>query len=589
MLHNQTPPLTYVKEKKQITVLLKLLFTSFILGLILISPKGLMAYAAEQAAPALEKNSVELVANYKPHIIRFENIVDNARFVCSSSDDTIATVSDNGVISPVAPGTAEITVVVYQNDSEYTLLMTVTVIEPYYKVTEYSEGVHIGESITFELEQRGYTDTVRWKISGTSYARLEPVSNTKATLTGLSVGTSYITIESRNVSTTYTVRVLEGTGKVYVVSPSSLPYKSKYRTASTYNKNTKNYYMLRSYLEQLEKDGGGTLLLNSGTYTVTNILCVPSNTRVILSDGVVIDKSYITGTSALPAHRSIFQIVSYSDYNTYGGLTEYNGAHDVSIIGEGSAAINLNGLDTCAIVLCHNKNVLISGISFYDMNTNHFIELDASDNVTIRDCLFKGHVASSTGRKEAINIDNPDRETKGFNQNWTSYDGTANRNISIDNNVFIDLESAIGTHKYSEGKIHTNISITNNLFFNMKTYAIRAMNYDTLIITHNTFSNHLDYTGGATVMLLNGVTNTAITENRIENYSYLISAAHWKNSGSGSIYPEIYNVFTERDFEEMVKNYVLDVEYPYIECFETYNSNADVRYEYITGSYILDY
>ena len=48
---------------------------------------------------------------------------------------------------------------------------------------------------------------------------------------------------------------------VYTITPQSKPYKNNFTKLSTYNKNTKQYFVIRSYLEQLEKKGGGTLLL----------------------------------------------------------------------------------------------------------------------------------------------------------------------------------------------------------------------------------------------------------------------------------------------------------------------------------------
>ena len=36
-----------------------------------------------------------------------------------------------------------------------------------------------------------------------------------------------------------------------------------------------------------------------------------------------------------------------------------------------------------AIVMGHNKDITVSGITFQNVNTGHFIEMDASLNVTI--------------------------------------------------------------------------------------------------------------------------------------------------------------------------------------------------------------
>jgi hypothetical protein len=72
----------------------------------------------------------------------------------------------------------------------------------------------------------------------------------------------------------------------FSITPSSPTYKNVMTNYSTYNKYTKQYYVLRSYLEELEKRGGGTLILNSGTYTILNTLYVPSNVTIRFKNGV---------------------------------------------------------------------------------------------------------------------------------------------------------------------------------------------------------------------------------------------------------------------------------------------------------------
>src|SRR5690554_3012459 len=87
--------------------------------------------------------------------------------------------------------------------------------------------------------------------------------------------------------------------KAYTINPSSSPYKKKYVKNTNYNDKTKHYYLLRSYLEQLEKDGGGTLTLKKGKYIITNTLYVPSNVTINLQDGVRIVKGNNTGSKKL--------------------------------------------------------------------------------------------------------------------------------------------------------------------------------------------------------------------------------------------------------------------------------------------------
>ena len=50
--------------------------------------------------------------------------------------------------------------------------------------------------------------------------------------------------------------------KTYTITPKSSPYKGKYKKAKGYyNSTTKQYFAIRSYLELLEKKGGGKLVI----------------------------------------------------------------------------------------------------------------------------------------------------------------------------------------------------------------------------------------------------------------------------------------------------------------------------------------
>ena len=95
----------------------------------------------------------------------------------------------------------------------------------------------------------------------------------------------------------------------YTVKAGSSPINSSYKKLSTYNANTKQYYMLKSYLEKLEADGGGTLTLKKGTYKIPCTLYVPSNVTINLKKGVTIKKTTKTGTKKLKANNTIFELV----------------------------------------------------------------------------------------------------------------------------------------------------------------------------------------------------------------------------------------------------------------------------------------
>ena len=53
--------------------------------------------------------------------------------------------------------------------------------------------------------------------------------------------------------------------KNYTVTPST-KVSGRYAKSGDLNRQTKHYFMLRYYMDQLEKNGGGTLTLKKGTY-----------------------------------------------------------------------------------------------------------------------------------------------------------------------------------------------------------------------------------------------------------------------------------------------------------------------------------
>lgn len=358
----------------------------------------------------------------------------------------------------------------------------------------------------------------------------------------------------------------------YTVTVTSTPYKNQYKNYSTYNKKTRQYYMLRSYLEQLEKTGGGTLILSKGLYNITNTLYIPSGVTLRLTDGVVIKKGNDTGVTKVIPSKSLFQLIAPSKSTKKGAVSDYLGETGIRIIGEGTAVIDLNFEEaSIGIVLGHNTNILITGITFQNMKGGHFIELDASRNITIKNNKFINHKPSTNGNKEAINIDTPDRNTEGFHEVWTSFDATPNKDIFIEDNTFTNLERAIGTHKYSEGKYHENVQIIHNTITNTDSDAIRILNWRKPVIKNNQIGMVAGGTGGFRAILASGVSDPVITNNVFADASRPIQIMPWKNSGPGSQYAITYNEITKDNITMMLNNELLRVGEPFIRINKSYN------------------
>ncbi|MCQ2492001.1 MAG: hypothetical protein MJ087_03055 [Lachnospiraceae bacterium] len=342
----------------------------------------------------------------------------------------------------------------------------------------------------------------------------------------------------------------------FKISPSSKPYKNKYVKNKYYNSNTKGYFLLESYMEILEKQHGGTLVLKAGTYTISNAVKIPSHVTIILEDGVTLKKA-TKGAKGFKPACGMFQIVPPSVANGNKKLSDYNGAHDVSIIGKGDATIDMKAFKgSIGIVMGHAKDIKISGIKFVNMNkVGHFIELNSSKNVKVTDCVFNAGTSSKSGIKECINIDAADKKTHGFDVKWSSHDKTCCDTVLIEDCTFKNSRGGIGTHNYSvkdgKQKYHKDITVRNCDFYNCGTkstkkfgMAIRMLNWKDADINNNTFDSCKKYTVyGA------GVIDCKIKKN------YFKSAAGTKpiyiaRSGNSKHYKKTYSSYDKKDITD---------------------------------------
>lgn len=336
----------------------------------------------------------------------------------------------------------------------------------------------------------------------------------------------------------------------YTISPNSAPYAGNYVKNSNYSSNTRNYFTILSYMELFERLGGGELVLSSGTYSLWKTIYIPSNTTIRFADGVTV-KSTATTTSG---NYGLFVLASPSIMEKSGKYYGYNGVHDIKLIGTGTVIFDKEYKKNSALLIGHTKNVLIDGITFKNMSGSaHFIELDASQNVIVQNCKFTG--SKDTGAiKEAINIDTPDSITGGFSGTYSGMDKTANDGVVIQNNVFENVPTAVGTHMYSDGHAHKGIKVTGNTIRNCKYYGIRAMNWQNSYITNNTIDKITGSSDESLVIEMRGVSNMKVSGNRVSNSDrfMIIKVAAYSQStidshpGIGN-YKPVYNSITEED------------------------------------------
>lgn len=399
-----------------------------------------------------------------------------------------------------------------------------------------SKGAEISAATAFRLYSMTEPTIVRNTISGCRY----PISFSRSSsIDNVVSGAKIEEMKGNNVSNmehyyvlyknATTSRLLYFQSKDdnnFTVTPTSGPYREHYDDQPSYTANdgqAKIYYMLRSYMEQLEYAGGGTITLAAGTYTLSHSVCIPSNVTINLSDGVIIQKVKAINTN-LATNKTMFEIVPPSKENLKASVDGYNGSQNVTIQGMGSSVLDCNNvLNAMAIVMGHANNVTIRNIAFTNEYGSHFVELNSSKNVTIDNCSFTDfRIYTNKSHKEAINIDTTDANNNGFNYEWSNHDRTACNTVMVNNCIFTNMGVAVGSHTYSvttdnQQIYHENVTIQNCKVNQTYNAAVRVLNWRNPVIKDNMFlgiQGLEDNKGYKYVCILaKGVVNPTITGN----------------------------------------------------------------------------
>lgn len=406
-------------------------------------------------------------------------------------------------------------------------------------------------------------------------------------------------VNPRNV-----VEAAASSQKTYTIKDNLKP-SSKIQKYSTYNKYTNDWYLFNEILKKCELAGGGIVDVKKGNYTICRAVEIPSNVTLILEDGVIIKKATKTGTSKLKATKTLFELVEPSKANVAGAHSLYNGVHNVNIKGKGKSVVDLSFMEgAVGFVMAHNKDISFENVTFKNMNTGHFIEMDASLDVTVNNCTFTGSKISPKQNKEAINIDTPDKLTGGFTHTWTSYDKTPDKNITITNCTFNEIDAAIGTHKYSqqpdsEGKytinmVHKNITIQKCKFLNIRKSSLNILNWENTLVENNLFDGGKypifnPTTGktiyiGSTAFVAKAVTKFTFRNNTISNMQTIGGSygAPMGQADAVSLYTALTCNITKAEIEIMKTNKCINLELPHI-CFVAYTSELSSG-----GTYYLE-
>lgn len=274
---------------------------------------------------------------------------------------------------------------------------------------------------------------------------------------------------------------------------------------------------IQNALNAARDAGGGTVYIPNGTWNLSNILQVYSNTTILCSEGARLYK-----------YHSL-NFLANGDYGaSYSG---YAGQSNIRIIGGTWDARGASYPTTPSMGLSfgHGQNILVQGVTIKNIPGYHAIEVNACKNVVIRDCQFLGFVdTGSRGFSEAVQIDLA--KGSAYFGWFGSYDNTPCLNVTIDSCYFGASGDAgttawgtgIGSHSYTSTYYHKYTKITNNLFEGLTEYAIRLdVAHSDAIISNNIIKNCYAGIGagfdtGDRVTSGQQCRNLIITENQID-------------------------------------------------------------------------
>lgn len=118
----------------------------------------------------------------------------------------MATVSKKGKITPVAKGTAKITVNISQNNKTFKRNLYVTVKDPCIKITSKIDVLMTGETFTLSAKAYGSKEKIKWKVSNSKVAQIDEKTGE---IKGKSGGTVTVTAYAGNLKQTCKITVKE--------------------------------------------------------------------------------------------------------------------------------------------------------------------------------------------------------------------------------------------------------------------------------------------------------------------------------------------------------------------------------------------
>ena len=199
--------------------------------------------------------------------------------VWSSSNTGVASVDENGLVTPLAPGETDITVTTV--DGGYTAVCKVTVVQPVLSITLNETSININPNMTFELvaqinPSNATNQELEWKSSDESVSVVDQYGVVRGVDAGVDGREATITVTSKDsgVSATCVVRVTKDVVGVtldctykWLVAGNSFQLAASVIPADATNKNV-TWSSSDTNVATVDQTGKVTAV-NGGTATIT--------------------------------------------------------------------------------------------------------------------------------------------------------------------------------------------------------------------------------------------------------------------------------------------------------------------------------
>lgn len=232
----------------------------------------------------------------------------------------------------------------------------------------------------------------------------------------------------------------------------------------------------------------GNIYFPKGTYTLTKMIDVYSNTAITLHPEAVFIRKH---------GGSMFQTATTTE------TTGYNGEKRIRFNG-GTYKHDGNDSGSNIFSIFHADDVVFNDVTCLNTVGSHAIDIVGSNDIKVLHCKFEGYKAVvENPNKETIQIDAAGAPAYPiYSPEVNAYDGTPTCNVIIDgcrftaSSTYPPHPTAIGQHGQHalKGNRYKNIRVINNVLIGdtryEKAYAIRPVSWENAVIANNHIENY---------------------------------------------------------------------------------------------------